>query len=141
MAWAGKTPLFAAGAAPAVRPVPRTGRSRCHREVWGSTIRGLLCQGHTDHQIVEEPSSASLPVASLTESPSIAARQPRSAQSCCAAAPAVTRVEVVVLVVISILLFALLFRMLTGLFRRVNWSQHRTYGSAITVSRLCSLSA
>ena len=48
-----------------------------------------------------------------------------SAQSCCATAPAATRrVEVVVLVVISILLFALSFRMFTGLFRR------RTYCAA-----------
>jgi len=63
----------------------------------------------------EEPSSALLAVPSPSASPSIAARQPRSAQSCCAAAPAVTRrVEVVVLAVISILLFALSFRMFTG---------------------------
>ena len=63
----------------------------------------------------EEPSSALLAVASPNASPSIAARQPRSAQSCCATAPAATRrVELVVLAVISILLFALSFRMFTG---------------------------
>src|SRR6185312_16256615 len=74
-------------------------------------------QRRTDHRLDDEPSSASRAVAS--PSPSIAARQPRSAQSCCATAPAATRrVEVVVLAVISILLFALSFQMFTGLFRR-----------------------
>ena len=74
-------------------------------------------QRRTDHRLDDEPSSASLAVAS--PSPSIAARQPRSAQSCCATAPAAARrVEVVVLAVISILLFALSFQMFTGLFRR-----------------------
>ena len=74
-------------------------------------------QRRTDHRLDDEPSSASRAVAS--PSPSIAARQPRSAQSCCATAPAATgRVEVVVLAVISILLFALSFRTCTGLFRR-----------------------
>jgi hypothetical protein len=74
-------------------------------------------QRHTDHRLDDEPSSASRAVAS--PSPSIAARQPRSAQSCCATAPAAARrVEVVVLAVISILLFALSFQMFTGLFRR-----------------------
>ena len=66
----------------------------------------------------EEPSSAWLAVASPSATPNIAARQPRSAQSCCATALAGTRrVEVVMLAVISILLFALSFRMFTGLFR------------------------
>ena len=73
----------------------------------------------TVHQLSEEPSPALLAVASPSASPSITARQPRSAQSCCATAPAATgRVEVVVLAVISILLFALSFRTFTGLFRR-----------------------
>src|SRR6478735_10429467 len=86
-------------------------------------------QRRTDHRLDDEPSSASRAVAS--PSPSIAARQPRSAQSCCATAPAATRrVEVVVLAVISILLFALSFRMLTGLFRR------RTYCAAANGTRL-----
>jgi hypothetical protein len=86
--------------------------------------KGAYCSGPlstrsalTDHRLDDEPSSASLAVAS--PSPSIAARQPRSAQSCCAIPPAATRrVEVVVLAVISILLFALSFRMFTGLIRR-----------------------
>ena len=79
----------------------------------------------------EEPSSALLAVASLNVSPSISARQPRSAQSCCVTVPAATRrVEVVVLAVISILLFALSFRMFTGLFRR------HTYCAAANGTRL-----
>src|SRR6478735_1569218 len=47
--------------------------------------RGQL---RTDHRLDDEPSSASRAAAS--PSPSIAARQPRSAQSCCATAPATT---------------------------------------------------
>ena len=68
----------------------------------------------------EEPSSALLAGASSSSaSPSIAARQPSSAQSCFLTPPGATRrVEVVVLSVISILLFALSFRMFAGLFRR-----------------------
>lgn len=94
-------------------------------------LRMPALQRRTDHQLDEEPSSALLAVASPSASPSIAARQPRSAQSCCATAPAATRrVEVVVLAVISILLFALSFRMLTGLFRR------RTYCAAANGTRL-----
>ena len=85
----------------------------------------------TDRRLNEEPSPALLAVASPSASPSIVARQPRSAQSCCATAPAATRrVEVVVLAVISILLFALSFRMFTGLFRR------RTYCAAANGTRL-----
>ena len=94
-------------------------------------LRMPALQRRTDHQLDEEPSSALLAVASPSASPSIAARQPRSAQSCCATAPAATRrVEVVVLAVISILLFALSFRMFTGLFRR------RTYCAAANGTRL-----
>jgi hypothetical protein len=120
-------------------PTPQEVPCRVHRGPTGTPYRsvtvlsegvpppsvGCGSQWRTDHQLDEEPSSALLAVASLSASPSIAARHPRSAQSCCATAPAVTRrVEVVVLAVISILLFALSFRMLTGLFRR------RTYCAA-----------
>ena len=86
-------------------------------------------QRRTDHRLDEEPSSALRAVASTSSTPSIAARQPRSAQSCCATAPAAARrVEVVVLAVISILLFALSFRMFTGLFRRPQaMSPHSTW--------------
>ena len=88
-------------------------------------------QRRTDHQLDVEPSSALLAVASPRASPSIAAWQPRSAQSCCATAPAATRrVEVVVLAVISILLFALSFRRFTGSFRR------RTYCAGANGTRL-----
>ena len=60
-------------------------------------------------------------VASLSASPSISARQPRSAQSCFATATAAARRVEVVLAVISILLFALSFRLFTGVFRRCTY--------------------
>src|SRR3978361_603919 len=79
----------------------------------------LALQRRTDHQLDEERPSALLAVSSPSSTPSIAARQPRSAQSCCATAPAGTRrVGGGVLAVISTLLFALSFRMFTGLFRQ-----------------------
>ena len=85
-------------------------------------------QRHTDHRLDDEPSSASRAVAS--PSPSIAARQPRSAQSCCATAPAAARrVEVVVLAVILILLFSDVHRFVPAT---------TSYVSALAVARLCA---
>jgi hypothetical protein len=124
------TPQKSRAAFTAVRPVPRTGPSRCYREVCLHHPWAVVVSGVTDHQLDKEPSSALLAVASFSASPNIAARQPRSAQSCCATAPAVTRRgEVVVLAVISILLFALSFRMIAGLFRR-RTTVLRAFGSA-----------